>query len=99
MSRRDTPVGEDDLQAYVDGRLETERLPAVEAYLTERPEIAAALARDREIARALRERLAFKAEEPIPARLRMANIREARRGRFAVTRLRIAAVMGWKSVV
>ena len=95
MSRRDTPVGEDDLQAYVDGRLEAERLSAVEAYLTERPEIAAALERDREISRALRERLAFKAEEPIPARLRITNIREARRGRFAATRLRIAAVMGW----
>ncbi|UIJ73007.1 anti-sigma factor [Aurantimonas sp. HBX-1] len=95
MSCRDTPVGEDDLQAYVDGRLSAERRPKVEAYLAERPETAAALERDREIAQVLRQRLAFKADEPIPARLRIANIREARHGRFAATRLRIAAVIGW----
>ena len=95
MSGRDTPIGEDDLQAYVDGRLPAERQPKVEAYLAERPDTAAALERDREIAEGLRQRLAFKADEPIPARLRIANIREARRGRFVATRLRIAVVMGW----
>lgn len=95
MSRRDMPVGEDDLQAYVDGRLGSERVVAVERYLVERPDIAAGLERDREIARTLRERFAFKSEEPIPARLRVSSIREARHGRFAATRMRIAAVMGW----
>ncbi|GGD11214.1 anti-sigma factor family protein [Aureimonas glaciei] len=95
MSCRDTPVGEDDLQAYVDGRLSAERQPKFEAYLAERPETAAALERDREIAEGLRQRLAFKADEPIPTRLRIANIRAARHDRFAATRLRIAAVMGW----
>ncbi|MFC4175196.1 anti-sigma factor family protein [Microvirga sp. GCM10011540] len=68
------PIGEDDLQAYVDGRLAPGRLRAVGAYLADNPAAAAQVAVEAEQRRDLRERLAFKANEPIPARLRVANI-------------------------
>ncbi len=77
------PIGDDDLQALIDGRLTPERRVAVEAYLAAHPGIAANVAADIEIARQLRERLAAKAAEPVPARLRVANIMaERRRARF-----------------
>ena len=41
MTERESPIGEDDLHAYVDGRLQPERLAIVESYLKTNPEIAA----------------------------------------------------------
>lgn len=76
---RRRPVGEDDLQAFVDGRLTAVRLEVVEAYLAAHPERAAALAAQQDQRAALRAALAWKAEEPIPARLRPDRLREARR--------------------
>lgn len=73
------PIGEDDLQAYVDGFLPPERKAAVDAYLASHDEAAAqvaAYARQRE---ALRQRLSAKADEPIPSRLRIANLMSERR--------------------
>lgn len=76
------PIGDDDLTAFVDGRLSPERLPDVELYLADHPEVAGRLAADRALRDGLRERLAAKAAEPVPARLRIANIAAARRARF-----------------
>lgn len=73
------PIGEDDLQAYVDGRLAPGRHEAVNAYLSANPAAAMQAAREIEQREALRNRLAFKAHEPIPSRLRVANIVMAKR--------------------
>lgn len=86
----DAPIGEDDLQALVDGVLDPARAPAVQRYLAERPDEAArvrAFARQRD---ALRAALAFKAAEPIPARLRIGHLRASRRA-AARARWRVAA--------
>ena len=40
MTERDNPIGEDDLHAYVDRRLQPERVEAVEAYLNANTEVA-----------------------------------------------------------
>lgn len=84
------PIGEDDLHAHLDGQLDPARAAAVAAWLAARPGEAA---RMRELAAqrdALRAALAFKAAEPIPARLRLAHIRAARR-RAWQARGRVAA--------
>jgi anti-sigma factor RsiW len=86
----DPPIGEDDLQALVDGQLDPARLPAVERYLAERPDEAArvrALVAQRD---ALRAALVFKHAEPIPPRLRIAHLRVVRR-EAALARWRVAA--------
>lgn len=82
MSDGGRPVGEDDLSAYVDGRLSPDRQAALAAYLAGRPEAEAELRRDREVLLALRERLAGKAEEPVPSRLRVTAIRAEGRRRL-----------------
>ncbi len=87
------PIGEDDLQAFVDGRLEPSRLETVKAYLASNRSAAEQVQREAEQREALRRRLAFKAQEPIPARLRVANL-VAARSRPAPFRLtRVAAAM------
>ncbi|QFU17364.1 anti-sigma factor family protein [Microvirga thermotolerans] len=73
------PIGEDDLQAYVDGSLSSERRAAVESYLAGHGEAQARIAdyiRQRD---ALRRRLSAKASEPIPSRLRVAHLAAGRR--------------------
>ena len=86
----DAPIGEDDLHAFVDGVLDPARAPAVERYLAERPEEAARLAAYARQRDALRAAVAFKAAEPIPARLRIGHLRAARR-RASWARWRVAA--------
>jgi len=75
----DRPIGEDDLQAYVDDRLTPDLRESVEAFLEANPDAAARVQSDRALRDDLRERLAFKAQEPIPARLRVARVRGQRR--------------------
>jgi anti-sigma factor RsiW len=89
------PIGEDDLQAFIDGRLETSHLEKVKAYLTSNPALAEQVEREIGQRDALRARLAFKAQEPIPARLRAENIIAAQR-RPAFSRMgRVAAALTW----
>jgi len=88
------PVGDDDLSASVDGRLAPGRRDAVATYLSSRPDLDAALQLDRAANAALRERLAAKAAEPVPARLRVASIEaERRHGRRHVVALAAAACL------
>jgi anti-sigma factor RsiW len=95
MSIGERPIGDDDLQALIDGRLAPEHERAVEAYLAAQPAVAAQVETDRAARAALRQRLAFKAEEPIPARLRVGNIRAERR-RVAGRRFgAVAAAVAW----
>lgn len=92
------PMTDDDLQAFVDGRLTPAREAAVRAYLDSHPQAAAEVAAYREQRDALRARLAFMAQEPVPARLRVANLMDARR-RVARQRWRsIAAAIAWLAV-
>lgn len=84
------PVGEDDLAAWVDDRLEARRRAAVEAHLVDHPEVRAALVEERRQRDALRATLAGKFAEPIPARLRVDTLRAGLRRR-RTRRLGLAA--------
>lgn len=95
MSVADPPIGDDDLQAYVDRALPPSRRQAVEAYLDERPEVAARVRAYREQRDALAERLAERLERPIPSRLRVASVAAARRRRRRRRLLRVAAALAW----
>lgn len=98
------PIGEDDIQAWVDGRLGAERARLVADYLAAHPaegERAEAMRADRA---ALRRRLAEKANEPVPAHLRIAAIRQRRwrrrgeglrRAAAALLLLGLGAAGGW----
>ncbi len=95
MTERDNPIGEDDLHAYVDRRLQPERVEAVEAYLNANTEVASRVSAWRAQRETLRDQLAAKAAEPIPARLRISNIRAARRqSRLRQFRM-VAASVAW----
>lgn len=93
MTEREGPIGEDDLHAYVDRRLPPERLAIVEAYLALHPDTATQVGVWMAQRGMLREELAAKAAEPIPARLRVSNIRAVRR-RSLSGRLKLIAASG-----
>lgn len=76
------PVGEDDINAFIDDRLTPERRAIVEAMLRENPDLAARVETDRALRDAMRSRLAAKGAEPVPARLRIGAIRTGRRDRW-----------------
>ncbi|MCW5751943.1 MAG: anti-sigma factor [Alphaproteobacteria bacterium] len=93
MTEQERPIGEDDLNAFVDGRLPPARRDAVESWLAQHPETAARVAdyiaqRDR-----LRESFAAKHAEPIPARLRVAEIMAGRRFGWRDRLGRLASVL------
>lgn len=75
-------IGEDDLQSFIDDRLDGERRAAVEAHLALHPEIRERVALERRQRAMLRGQLEAKFAEPIPARLRIANIRAGQRGQW-----------------
>ncbi|MBX3539559.1 MAG: anti-sigma factor [Chelatococcus sp.] len=79
MNGLQAPIGEDDLQSFVDGRLGGERLAAVENYLEANPDIRSRVSLEKQQRSALRSALQAKFSEPVPARLRIAAIRTARR--------------------
>ncbi|MDR6953208.1 anti-sigma factor RsiW [Ancylobacter sp. 3268] len=89
--RAGLPIGEDDLQAYVDGQLPPARIAEVETWLGERPELEARLSAYRTQREELRERLRPFGEAPIPARLRISAIRAGRRRRQWSWAMRAAA--------
>lgn len=75
-------IGEDELQAFIDDRLDGDRRAAVEAHLALHPEIRERVAVERRQRAMLRGQLEAKFAEPIPARLRVANIRAGQRGQW-----------------
>jgi len=89
------PIGEDDLQSYVDDRLPPERRPLVEAFLQADPGAAARVAAYRVQRDELRALLADRAAEPIPARLRVAGLVAERRRRRNRQLGRAAASVAW----
>ena len=92
------PIGEDDLQTFVDGRLPPARLEAVKAYLADHPATAEQVGHEIEQREALRARLAFKAQEPIPSRLRIANLATARRRSSLFRPAAFAAALAWLAI-
>ena len=89
------PIGEDDLQAWIDERLPPPRRAEVEAWLATNPE-AAERVRDMAGQRLmLRSALQAKHDEPVPARLRVSHLVAARRQSRWLGMRRIAAVGGW----
>lgn len=89
------PLGEDDLQAFVDGRLDPARHETVRAWLASRPAMAERVQREAEQRNALRARLAFKAQQPIPARLRVAHLMAAQRRPVHLRLTGVAAAIAW----
>jgi anti-sigma factor RsiW len=97
-------VEEDDLHAYIDGRLPQERREAVLAYLAAHPEEEARFSRYAEQRRELRAAFAGGRPEPIPARLRIGHLLAQRRQRLqrrlgaiaaAVCLVVLGGVGGW----
>jgi anti-sigma factor RsiW len=97
-------IEEDDLQAWVDGRLTPEDDKAVEAYFAAYPELRKRWSQYAEQRQELRAALAGPAEEPIPARLRVARLmaeqqrrrhRQLARIAAAVALLLAGGISGW----
>lgn len=87
------PIGEDDLQAWVDRRLPPERAALVRAYLDAHPDQAVRLDRYAAQQKALATALQAKFEEPVPARLRIGSLLAQRRERLSGHLARAAAVV------
>jgi anti-sigma factor RsiW len=75
------PITEDDLHGYVDGLIDSTRRAEVAAYLQDHPDVATRTASYAKQRDTLRAAMAPIAEEPIPLRLNIARMIEARRGR------------------
>lgn len=95
MSADHRPVGKDDVHAWIDGCLPVGRVEIIETYFAAHPEAAAKAAADQEGSALLRTRLALVAEEPIPARLRVANLFAAARTPWRSRLGAVAATMAW----
>ena len=68
------PVGEDDLEQFIDGRLPPDRLDAVRRHLADHPADRARVEADQGLRAELRRRLDPVAAEAIPSRLRVATL-------------------------
>ena len=86
-------IEEDDLQAWVDGRLTPEDAEAVETYFTAHPEVRERWSQYAEQREELRAAFAEKPETPIPARLRVARLLSEQRRRRHRQFARIAAAI------
>ena len=101
MIDRDQIVGEDELNAYVDGELPPERVHAVEAWLTSHPDDATKVAVWRQQAELIRARYGATINEKPPRRLDVARLtRRSYRGWAAAIAATLAALLvggavGW----
>jgi anti-sigma factor RsiW len=100
MIDRDSPMTTDELHAYVDGMLPTDRHAAVEAWLAIHPDDAAYVADWRAQAAAIRDRYGAVADEPVPSRFSLDGLTRGERGWRAVAATVAAAFMiggiaGW----
>ena len=86
-----SPIHEADLHAYADGQLSGRRRAAVEAYLAERPEVAARVAAWRRQAEALHGALDGVLNEPVPLAALPEPLRDG-------TPRRDGAGSGWRTV-
>src|ERR1035441_10019025 len=81
MIDRDSPVTEEELHAYVDGELPADRQEAVAAWLAAHPDHAALIGGWRAPRERIRARYGAVASEPVPERLKLAQV--LRQGRSA----------------
>jgi anti-sigma factor RsiW len=101
MIDRDRNVGEDELNAYVDGELPADRRGAVEAWLATHPDDAAKVAAWREQAELIRARYGAVANERPPQRLNVARLTRRRYGAIAaavaavIAAFLVGGVAGW----
>ena len=104
MTPRGRPVEEDDLHARIDGQLAYDRAEEVDAYLAAHPEERVRFSQYAAHRQALRTAFAAQADEPIPARQRVANLlaqQRRRRGRWfveiaaAVCLIVLGGIGGW----
>jgi anti-sigma factor RsiW len=93
MTWDDHPIGEDDIQAYIDDRLAPDRRRQVEDWLQQYPERRRNVEVDRRHRDTLRSTL-LAGDEPVPARLRVAEVRrQVRAARWHRGRAAVAAVV------
>lgn len=92
MSGAHPPIKENDLHAYVDGRLDPEQRASVERYLGQHPEEAERVTAYRAQRKAIRAAFAAH-EEPLPPKLSLARIMERRPRRQAPPWLLAASVV------
>jgi anti-sigma factor RsiW len=90
MIDRDQILGEDELNAYVDGELPAERLGAVEAWLASHPDDAVKVAAWRQQAELIRARYGAAVNEKPPQRL---NVERLTRRRYGALAAGIAATL------
>ncbi len=95
MRAASRPIEEDDLQAWVDGRLTPEDAGAVETYFAAHPEVRQRWSQYAEQREELRAAFAGKPETPIPARLRVARLLSERRRRRHRQFARVAAAIAF----
>lgn len=81
MTRKNKPVGEDDLTAYVDGELPDERRAFVEQWLTQHPAEQRQILADQKVRHRLKSTLDPLADTSLPSRFRMQQIRQDRNRR------------------
>lgn len=94
MTEHERPVNEDEITAFIDGRLPDVRQQAMTRYLAQNPAVQARVSADKAATQSLRQRLGPIAEQPVPDRLRVDTIlrrqREVRTGRI---RIAVACVL------
>ena len=103
MTEPGHPITEDDVHAYVDGRLDAERRAAMERYLQGQPEVMVRIAAYHAQRERLRAAYAARASEPIPPSLNVSRLVEERLVRrrpwraaaAVVLALGIGAAGGW----
>lgn len=88
-----SPISEQELHAYADGRLDAGRRAEVEAWLHEHPQLRQAVAEWRLQGEALHRAFDPVLDEPVPARL-METVRASRR----LPPLRLAAAVAWLAI-
>lgn len=85
------PITEDDLNSFVDGRIDPERYEDVASYLDAHPDVAQRISAYRDQAELLRAALAPIAEEPVPPELRLSHMLEDRRRLRRIPRWALAS--------
>jgi anti-sigma factor RsiW len=94
MTPEERPITEDEVQAYVDDRLDAARRQEVDRHLAAQPELAQRVAAYRAQRDALRAVFAARAAEPIPPELNLTRLFEAhRRRRFVPWQVAAAVVL------
>ena len=97
MIDRDSPVTDEELHAFVDGKLPADRKEAVAAWLATHPDDAALVGAWRSQADSIRARYGAVADEPVPERLKLDQVmrRERASGRSWAAMATAAAIVAF----